>query len=114
MANGLWEFPASTWRLAGQNWPVAGGGYFRLFPLRFTRHAIRSLNARHQPAIVYLHPWELDPEQPVMEKARRLSRFRHYVNLSKTEPRLSALLSEFSFAPMRECFAAQLDRSRPG
>jgi polysaccharide deacetylase family protein (PEP-CTERM system associated) len=111
-ANGLWEFPASTWRVAGQNWPVAGGGYFRLYPLRLTRHAIRSINAGRQPAVVYLHPWEFDPEQPIVHEAPWLARFRHYVNLSTTETRLAALLSEFAFAPMREAFAAQLEGSR--
>jgi len=109
LGNGLWEFPASTWRVGGQNLPVAGGGYFRLYPLCLTRRAIRSLNARGEPAIVYLHPWEFDPEQPVVEGVSRLSRFRHYVNLSRTEPRLSALLREFQFGPMREAFAPQLE-----
>jgi polysaccharide deacetylase family protein (PEP-CTERM system associated) len=109
--NGLWEFPLSTWRLGGQNWPVAGGGYFRLYPLWVTRHAIRRLNATSQPAIAYLHPWEFDPEQPVVANAPPLSRFRHYVNLGKTEARLRALLGEFDFAPMREVFAGQLRTS---
>ena len=111
VANGLWEFPASTWRVCGQNLPVAGGGYFRLYPLGLTRQAIRSLNESGRPAIVYLHPWEFDPEQPVVTGASRRSRFRHYVNLSRTEPRLDALLREFPFAPMREAFAPQLGGS---
>jgi hypothetical protein len=105
----LWEFPISTIRLGQQNWPVAGGGYFRLFPLWITRRAIRHLNAQGEPAVVYLHPWEFDPDQPRMRNAPLLSRFRHYVNLDKTESRLLALLNEFKFAPMREVFARHLE-----
>lgn len=101
----LWEFPVSTIRVGKQNWPVAGGGYFRLFPLWLTRRAIRSLNAQGQPAVVYLHPWEFDPDQPRVADAPWLSRFRHYVNLDKTERRLLALLKEFRFGPLREVYA---------
>ncbi len=101
---GLWEFPASTVRLAGRNWPVAGGGYFRLLPLSITRRAIRHLNAEGHPAVVYLHPWEFDPEQPRVVGASSLSRFRHYVNLERTEARLRALLQRDRFGPIRQAF----------
>lgn len=105
----LWEFPVSTIRLGKQNWPVAGGGYFRLFPLWITRQAIRHLNVQGHPAVMYLHPWEFDPDQPRIPDAPLLSRFRHYVNIGKTESRLRALLNEFEFAPMREVFASYLE-----
>ena len=108
MKEGLWELPVSTVRLAGQNLPVAGGGYFRLYPLWLTRAAIHWLNAQPQPAVVYLHPWEFDPDQPRIADAPRLSRFRHYINLRRTESRLRKLLDEFPFAPMREVFAHEL------
>jgi hypothetical protein len=98
----------STVRLAGRNWPVAGGGYFRLLPLWMTRGAIRRINAEGQPAIVYLHPWEFDPEQPAVGDAPALARFRHGVNLRRTEARLARLLATLPFAPLREVFAAQL------
>jgi polysaccharide deacetylase family protein (PEP-CTERM system associated) len=107
-ANGVWEFPVSTVRLAGQNWPVAGGSYFRLYPLWITRQAVRHLNVGGSPAMVYLHPWELDPDQPRMSRIPALSRFQHYANLSETEGRLRALLREFAFGPVREVFASQL------
>lgn len=107
--SGLWEFPVSTIRLGKQNWPVAGGGYFRLFPLWITRHAMHRLNAQKHPAVVYLHPWEFDPDQPRIPGAPWLSRFRHYVNIGKTESRLKALLNEFEFAPMREVFVSYLE-----
>lgn len=97
--NLLTEFPPSTVVLAGQRVPVAGGGYFRLWPYPFTRWAIRRLNHREgQPAMVYLHPWEMDTEHPVVPVGR-LARLRHTVNADKTEGRLQRLLSEFHFAP---------------
>ena len=93
----LWELPGSTVRLAGQNLPTAGGGYFRLLPYSWTRWSVRRINtAEGQPAIFYLHPWEIDPHQPRINTSA-LSRFRHYRNLEKTETRLRRLLKEFRF-----------------
>ncbi len=101
------EVPLSTIRLAGINFPVAGGGYLRLLPYALNHLAIRSLNgSESQPAVVYFHPWEIDPDQPRMPAAW-LSRFRHYTNLGRMETRLRKLLSGFSFGPMREIYAAQ-------
>jgi polysaccharide deacetylase family protein (PEP-CTERM system associated) len=98
----LVEFPLSTLRLGGTNFPIAGGGYLRLFPYAYTRWGIRYLNRREdQPAVVYLHPWELDPEQPRLP-AGKLSRFRHYTNLHRMEERFVRLLQDFSFGPMSE------------
>lgn len=105
-AGDIVEIPASTVRFAGRNWPVAGGGYFRLLPFWVTRRAILHLNRREgAPAIVYLHPWELDAEQPRLPAGAR-TRFRQYTNLSRTESRLRRLLREFSFAPLREAIPA--------
>ena len=96
----LWECPGSTVRVAGTNLPVAGGGYFRLLPYAWTRWGISRLNRQErQPAIFYLHPWEIDPGQPRLPGSR-LSRFRHYTNLDKTESRLIRLINEFRFAPL--------------
>lgn len=106
---GIWEFPVSTIRLGRWNWPVAGGGYFRLYPLWITRWAIRQLNAQGQPAIVYLHPWEFDTHQPRIHNAPVVSRFRHYINLGYTEKRLRRLLQEYQFGPIRDVFAQPLD-----
>jgi hypothetical protein len=105
---GLWEFPLSTLRLGRRNLPVAGGGWFRILPLWVTRHAIRRINAEGQPAIVYLHPWELDPDEPPVHGAPRLARFRHRVNVRRTADRLRALLRDGRFAPLRTVFAPQL------
>lgn len=97
----IWEVPASTVRCAGVNLPVAGGGYFRLLPYAWTRWGIGRLNTiERQPAVVYLHPWEIDPDQPRVA-APLVSRLRHYGNLSATDGRLARLLREFQFAPLR-------------
>ena len=89
-------------RFGFQNIPVAGGGYLRLFPYRITRWAIRHLNeAERQPAMVYLHPWEIDPDQPRIVAPWR-SRFRHYQNLKSTEAKCLKLLDDFSSGKPKE------------
>jgi polysaccharide deacetylase family protein (PEP-CTERM system associated) len=98
----LKEFPPSTIRLWGMNLPVAGGGYLRLLPYQITAWAIRRINqVEGQPAMVYLHPWELDIDQPRIA-ASWLSKFRHYQNIGTTERKCAKLLEEFSWAPMEE------------
>jgi polysaccharide deacetylase family protein (PEP-CTERM system associated) len=98
----LVEVPPSTVRLGGVNLPIAGGGYFRLLPFWWTRWGVARVNAvERRPVIFYLHPWEVDPDQPRLQ-ASALSRLRHYRNLHKTEPRLRALCREFRFAPIAE------------
>lgn len=99
----LLEIPITTLRLAGRNFPIAGGGYFRLFPYRLTRWGLRRINRTdRRPFVFYLHPWEIDPKQPRICGAGLKSRFRHYVNLDRTEARLRRLLTEFAFASMRD------------
>lgn len=101
----LWEIPISTLRIAGRNFPIAGGGYFRLFPYWLTQSGLKQINHREgRPFIFYLHPWELDPEQPRMHGAGLKSRFRHYLNLHKTETRFRQLLNDFPFASVRDIF----------
>jgi polysaccharide deacetylase family protein (PEP-CTERM system associated) len=106
--DGLWEFPVSTVAFGGRNWSVAGGGLFRLLPLWVNRRMIDRINGEGRPAIVYLHPWEFDPDEPEVPGAPPLARFRHRVNLHKTEGRLARLLGERRFAPLRDVFAAEL------
>lgn len=99
----LVEFPPSTIRLFGQNVPVAGGGYFRLFPMFFSRWAInRVRKEKDLPFIFYLHPWEIDPGQPRVKGIPLRSRFRHYLNLHKTEDRLKTLLRMVPFTSFRD------------
>lgn len=94
--NSLIEFPLSTAKLLSHRIPVAGGGYFRLYPYVLTRMGLSQINRRQQPFIFYLHPWEIDPDQPKISTSK-LSRFRHYNNLDKCEIRLRRLLSDFEF-----------------
>lgn len=101
------EFPPSTLRFCGTNFPIAGGGYLRLLPYRATAAAIRVLNNREkQPVMVYLHPWEIDPDQPRIPSSWR-SRFRHYQNLKTTENKIRNLLSDFSFSTMEQVLAGR-------
>jgi polysaccharide deacetylase family protein (PEP-CTERM system associated) len=99
----IWEFPPSTiGRRRGWRLPVAGGGYFRLLPYAVTRRALRHLNeVERQPAMVYLHPWEMDPGQPRLPIGR-LAQVRHSLNTSRTEDKLRRLLSDFQFRPVRD------------
>jgi polysaccharide deacetylase family protein (PEP-CTERM system associated) len=101
----LVEFPISVLRYCGAKLPVAGGGYFRLFPYGVTRWALRKLNAQQQEFVFYVHPWEVDPEQPRVEKARATSRFRHYLNLDRCAERLGRLLGDFEFDTMYSVLA---------
>jgi hypothetical protein len=93
----LVEFPLSTVKIFNYKLPVAGGGYFRLYPYLITRAGLRQVNARQQPFIFYLHPWEIDPDQPKVE-AGWFSRFRHYNNLERCESRLQRLMQDFQFS----------------
>jgi len=101
----LVEIPPSTFRIARAVLPVAGGGYLRLYPFCVTRWAIDRIHRKDRmPAVVYVHPWETDPDQPRI-RAPLLSRFRHYVGLRSTLGKLRALTRRFRFAPMAELVA---------
>jgi len=100
-AGDLWEVPPSTLKVGPLRIPVAGGGYFRLYPYKLLRRFLSRIASQDRPLILYLHPWELDPEQPRMQGSF-LSRFRHYVNLHKTEERLRRLVTDFKFVPIQQ------------
>jgi len=100
----LCEFPLTVYHVGGYPLPIGGGGYFRLYPYMFTRHAIRAVNAQGRPATVYLHPWEVDPGQPRIPVGR-LSAFRHYVSLHRTQARLERLLQDFALGTLSAAFA---------
>ncbi|HET8702093.1 MAG TPA: XrtA system polysaccharide deacetylase [Nitrococcus sp.] len=90
------ELPVATLRFVGRNWPVAGGGYFRLFPYGISQWSLRRINrCDRRPFIFYLHPWEIDPQQPRLPKIGMKTRFRHYLNLHRMQPRLQRLLLDF-------------------
>ncbi len=100
------EFPISTLKLLNANLPIAGGGYFRIFPYSLTSYGLGRINEyEKQPFIFYLHPWEFDPEQPRI-KARLLSRFRHYTNLTRCQSRFEVMLEQFSFTTVEKVLDA--------
>jgi polysaccharide deacetylase family protein (PEP-CTERM system associated) len=104
-AGTLWEFPPPVWHLCRRPVAVGGGGYFRLYPYVLTRHALQAINKAGRPFAVYLHPWEIDPDQPRIS-AGRLATFRHHVGLRRTEGRLHRLLSDFAFGTLSEALTS--------
>lgn len=105
LASGLVEIPVTTMRWLGRNWPAGGGGYFRLLPYSVSRWQIAKVNRDDQrPAIFYFHPWELDPGQPRVSEASAKTRFRHYVNLERTQARLRRLLTDFRWGRADDVF----------
>jgi polysaccharide deacetylase family protein (PEP-CTERM system associated) len=98
---GVLEIPPATLRLAGRNWPAGGGGYLRLLPVRIVAAALRSAARRGHQGMIYLHPWEFDPGQPVLPMGR-VGTWRHRVNLAKTAGKLAWLLDGFSFTSVRD------------
>jgi polysaccharide deacetylase family protein (PEP-CTERM system associated) len=101
----LIEIPIATVRLGSKNYPCGGGGYFRLLPYSVSRAALARVN-RHDrlPAVFYIHPWEVDPDQPRAKGVSAKSRFRHYINLSRTGDRLRRLTRDFRWGRMDSIF----------
>ena len=94
----LLELPVTTAEFGGRRLAAGGGGFFRLLPYGFSRWAIRQVNGREkQPAIIYFHPWEIDPDQPRVAGAPLRSRLRHYSNLSVMADKLRRLTADFSW-----------------
>jgi polysaccharide deacetylase family protein (PEP-CTERM system associated) len=103
----LLEIPVTTAAVLNRNLPAGGGGYFRLLPYAVSRALIRRVNeVDRRSAIFYFHPWEIDPAQPRVPGTGVKTRFRHYVNLRRTEPRLRRLLRDFRWRRMDEIFLA--------
>ena len=101
----LLEIPLSSLRVLGRNWPCAGGGYFRFFPLAYSKWAMGRINRKESmPGIFYFHPWELDPEQPRIEDIPAKAKFRHYLNLDKFEGRMANMLNTFRWNSLRSVF----------
>jgi polysaccharide deacetylase family protein (PEP-CTERM system associated) len=106
---GLIEVPITTAQMLGRNLPAGGGGFFRLLPYRVSRWAIERVNrVEGKPAIFYMHPWEIDPGQPRISGVGLKTRFRHYVNLARTEARLTRLLSDFHWDTVPRAFALNI------
>jgi polysaccharide deacetylase family protein (PEP-CTERM system associated) len=106
--SGLLEVPVTTARFFDRNWPASGGGYFRLLPYAVSRWLLRSVNQREsESAVFYFHPWEIDHGQPRIAGINAKTRFRHYVNLHRTEGRLRRLLADFRWGRMDDIFLAK-------
>jgi polysaccharide deacetylase family protein (PEP-CTERM system associated) len=104
--DGLMEIPITTLRILGRNIPAGGGGYFRLAPYGLSRWVINRFNAlERRPAIFYMHPWEIDPEQPRVPGVSLKAGFRHYVNLGRTSKRLIRLLGDFRWGRVDQAFS---------
>lgn len=97
----LLELPPATVPVLGANMPAAGGGYFRILPLSFTEWAFRHFEGADKSLVFYLHPWEIDPDQPRIRGSLK-SRLRHYTNLASTQERLERLLQRYSFQTFAE------------
>jgi polysaccharide deacetylase family protein (PEP-CTERM system associated) len=108
---GIYEYPMTTFRAWGQNMPVGGGGYLRIFPFWYTSFGIRQAQRQQVPVISYIHPWELDPDQPRLPGGLA-SRLRHYTNLRHTEHRLERLLKLRRFASFRDAGLERLAQDR--
>jgi polysaccharide deacetylase family protein (PEP-CTERM system associated) len=102
----LWELPMTTVPVMGRNIPCSGGGYFRLVPYDLFKRGLRRFNeTERKSGMFYIHPWEIDPQQPRMTQAPALSRFRHYVNISRSAARLDRLLRDFAWDRVDRVFA---------
>lgn len=107
VGSGLLEVPITTLRLMNRNLPSSGGGYFRLLPYALSRWMLQRVNREdREPAVFYFHPWEIDTGQPRIAGINAKTRFRHYVNIGRTEGRLRSLLRDFRWGRMDRIFLA--------
>ncbi len=109
--SGLLEIPITTVEIANKKLPCGGGGFFRLFPYAYSKWAIKRINIKEkESALFYFHPWEIDKDQPRFNDAPWRSKFRHYLNLHKTESRLVRLLTDFNWGRMDNIFLDKDDK----
>ena len=102
---GIWECPMPVLNKAGKQWPIAGGGYFRLLPYWLSKKCIDSYRKQSStPYMFYFHPWEIDPKQPRFSQAPLKSRFRHYTNLGLMEAKLERLLIDYQWRSVKEVY----------
>lgn len=107
--NDLLEIPVTTFRACQRNFPAGGGGYFRLYPYLLTKKLISAFhNSVGAPANMYFHPWEFDPNQPRPNGISAKTKFRHYVNQSKSMQRLERLVKDFRWASMQEAYGKNI------
>ncbi len=105
------EMPVTTAQLGSRRLAAGGGGFFRLLPYQFSSWAIRQVNNDEgRPAIIYFHPWEIDPDQPRVANAPLKSKLRHYTNLKRMAPKLSRLAREFRWDRLDKIVAAEREK----
>ncbi len=109
----FYELPISNMNLGKRIFPWGGGGYFRMMPFSLFRWGVQSILKKEKNYLFYMHPWEIDPDQPRVNEASRICKFRHYVNLDKTQSRLSILLDTFNHCRFPTChqYLQQVKRS---
>ncbi len=99
----FYELPISNVKIKKNIFPFGGGGYFRLIPFTFFKQGMRSVLKKDKAFVFYAHPWEFDPAQPRVIKASTRFKFRHYINLNKTEAKLKALINSFKDHEFLSC-----------
>ncbi len=109
-AEGIWEIPMSTLKMANRNLPISGGGYCRLLPFKFSDIAIKKyLQAEQFPYMFYFHPWEIDAKQPRIKGATFKSNFRHYTNLQSMQDKIENLLKVYQWQSIQSVYQVQLN-----
>jgi len=104
LSDNFYELPVSNLKLAGQILPWGGGGYFRFLPLTMFNSGVKAILKQQAAYVFYVHPWELDPEQPKVNQASFSFKYRHYTNLKKAETRLKNLIKSFDYCRFVSCF----------
>jgi len=99
----FYELPVSNIRLFGLTIPWGGGAYFRIMPFALFKWGVRRLLRTQGAYLFYLHPWEIDPEQPRVDEASLSSRLKHYANLQETQARLSSLIEYMDGSRFQTC-----------
>lgn len=98
------EIPVSNLEVGGRVIPWGGGGYFRLIPFPLFKRGVRSILKKTGAYVFYLHPWEVDPEQPKVREPSLAYRFRHYLNLGRSLERLRMLTTAFRDCRFTTCY----------
>ena len=109
MSDRFYELPISNVKIGGQVFPWGGGGYFRLFPLKLFKQGVQSILKKQGAYLFYMHPWEIDPEQPHVKAAPFFYRLRHYTNMGSTFSKLSAFFEGFKNYQYQTCHQYLLD-----
>lgn len=113
--SGIWEIPLSVARIGFVNIPFGGGGYLRAYPLAITKALFRWIGRSGQYGIIYIHPWEIDSNQPIIAKAPLITRFRHSQGISGTEEKIRQILETFDVCRMSDILPATNPHSKyPG